>query len=308
MNLTGSREGAVLTRFQGANALGVTTQAFCDQYLVGGEESLAKQLMAKATLIDFKPGDDLIVQGATDNHIYFLLCGEVAILVHGNEVAKRRAKYHVGEMAMIDPSAKRSATVVATEDTVAARVTEPDFVAIAAKYPKMWRSLAVECSERLRQRGDLIRKRNALPIIFVGSSSEALGVAEPLHATLSQPSVEARLWTLDVFGASNFTIEDLEAQAQQSDFAVLVASPDDVVRSRGKKGAVPRDNVIFELGLFMGACGRKRTFIVQPRTVDLKLPSDLLGLTTIRYDATKADHIQTTANTLAKIFARLGPR
>jgi CRP/FNR family cyclic AMP-dependent transcriptional regulator len=298
----------MLTRFQGPNGHGVTLQAFRDQHLVGGVESLAAELVAKATLLSFKPGDHLMVQDAADNDIYFLLSGEVAIDVHGNEVARRRAKYHVGEMAMIEPAARRSATVVATQDTIAAKLTEADFVAVATAYPEMWRSLAIEVSERLRQRGHLIRKRNALPIVFVGSSSEALPVAKPLHAALALPSVEARLWTFDVFSPSNFTIEDLEAQAQQSDFAVLVASPDDVVSSRGKKATAPRDNVIFEFGLFMGACGRKRTFIVQPKSVDLKLPSDLLGLATIRYDATKADYVQIMADELIKIFGQLGPR
>ena len=56
-----------------------------------------------------------------------------------------------------------------------------------------------------------------------------------------------------------------------------------MIESRKKKQAAPRDNVIFELGLFMGALGRERTFIVKPRHVDIKIPSDLLGVTFIEY-------------------------
>lgn len=197
---------------------------------------------------------------------------------------------------------------MATQDTVAAKVSQADFVAIAATYPKMWRALAIEVAERLRQRGHLIRKRNAVPIVFVGSSSEALPMAKLLHAALPPPAVEARLWTLDVFNPSNFPIEDLELQAQQSDFAVLVATADDVVTSRRKMKVAPRDNVIFELGLFMGASGRNRTFVVQPKGVDLKLPSDILGMTTIRYDETEANHVQIMADQLLKAFSRSGPR
>src|SRR6186713_696051 len=105
----------MLTRFQGPNGQGVLLQAFRDQHLVGGEDVLAAELVAKATLVPLKPGDQLIVQDAADNDIYFLLSGQVAIFVHGNEVAQRSAKLHVGEMAMIEPAARRSATVVATQ-------------------------------------------------------------------------------------------------------------------------------------------------------------------------------------------------
>jgi hypothetical protein len=51
----------------------------------------------------------------------------------------------------------------------------------------------------------------------------------------------------------------------------------------------PRDNAVFELGLFMGRLGRARTFVVRPSGNALKLPSDLAGLTTAAYDWPRAD-------------------
>ena len=48
-------------------------------------------------------------------------------------------------------------------------------------------------------------------------------------------------------------------------FAVLIATPDDQVRSRGADAPAPRDNVILELGLFMGGLGRPRTILVKQR-------------------------------------------
>src|SRR5262249_46203633 len=54
---------------------------------------------------------------------------------------------------------------------------------------------------------------------------------------------------------------------------------DDFTKSRGVETKSPRDNLIFELGLFMGALGRRRAFpIVAPgKNTAVKLPSDLLG-------------------------------
>lgn len=75
--------------------------------------------------------------------------------------------------------------------------------------------------------------------------------------------------------------------ASDCDFAVLVLTPDDKTTSRGKVKAAPRDNVIYELGLFTGALGRERALVVVPSAVDIKIPTDLLGVTTLRYKAAK---------------------
>jgi CRP/FNR family transcriptional regulator, cyclic AMP receptor protein len=53
--------------------------------------------------------------------------------------------------------------------------------------------------------------------------------------------------------------------------------------SRGKKKSSPRDNVIFELGLLMGALGRDRVFILKPKGVDVRIPTDLLGVNWLEY-------------------------
>lgn len=63
------------------------------------------------------------------------------------------------------------------------------------------------------------------------------------------------------------------------DYAILVLTPDDLVTVRDSATQQPRDNVLFELGLFMGKLGRERTFIVHGQGLDLKLPSDLAGVT-----------------------------
>ena len=105
-------------------------------------------------------------------------------------------------------------------------------------------------------------------------------------------------------------MEDLEQQIACSDFAVLIAAADDVVISKGSSSSAPRDNVIFELGLFMGALSRKRTFMLVPTGLDLKIPTDLLGLTLLRYaeGAKLASSVDAARDTLRSVILANGAR
>ena len=123
------------------------------------------------------------------------------------------------------------------------------------------------------------------PVIFIASSTEGLPEAQALLAGLQTAlgaAAETRLWTTE-FGLSATYIEALEAVAAQADFAVGVISGDDRVVSRARQQRAPRDNVIFELGLFIGALGRPRCFMVHRQGQDLKLPSDLLAVVSADY-------------------------
>lgn len=123
------------------------------------------------------------------------------------------------------------------------------------------------------------------PRIFIASSSEGLPEATALRDGLQQrlgDQADVRLWTTE-FELSRTYIEALEARAAEADFAVAVFSGDDRVTSRARRQRAPRDNVIFELGLFIGALGRPRCFVVHRQDVDLKLPSDLLAVVSAAY-------------------------
>ena len=126
----------------------------------------------------------------------------------------------------------------------------------------------------------MARKR---PSVFIGSSSEGLKIAKNLQVLLDR-SCEVTIWSQGVFGLSQGTLESLVLALDDFDFAVLVLTPDDMVTSREATGSVPRDNVLFELGLFMGGLGRNRTFILYDRSEDLKLPSDLAGVTPATFE------------------------
>jgi predicted nucleotide-binding protein len=118
----------------------------------------------------------------------------------------------------------------------------------------------------------------ARPSVFVGSSSEGLKIASAIQILLDS-SCEVELWTQGVFGLSQGTLESLLSAIYRFDFAIFVLTADDltIVRNLGKN--VARDNVIFELGIFMGSLGRDRTFMLYDRTNKPDLPSDLAGIT-----------------------------
>lgn len=129
--------------------------------------------------------------------------------------------------------------------------------------------------------------------IFVGSSSEgkerAESVARALRDTTDGAIVRA-WWHDSVFRSGETFIESLEREVDASTAAVLVFTPDDEAVSRSTDLIVPRDNVVFEYGMFVGAVGRKRVALVQ--LGNAKLPSDLDGVTVVRTDAIDVNYLR----------------
>lgn len=119
------------------------------------------------------------------------------------------------------------------------------------------------------------------PRLFLGSSLEGKEIAANLQVEL-EGSCEAVRWDQDLFEPSGYALESLTATAQSFDFAVFVATPDDLTDSRGETKMSARDNVILEFGLFVGAIGRERTYFMA--TGDIKLPTDVIGLTRLPYN------------------------
>ena len=120
--------------------------------------------------------------------------------------------------------------------------------------------------------------------MFVGSSSEGLSIAEALSERL-KADAEVTIWNEGVFSLNYGYLEELISAVHQFDFAILVLTADDLIESRGESRQSPRDNVLFECGLFLGKLGRDRTFIVSANAKELKIPSDLAGVTLATYDA-----------------------
>ena len=149
------------------------------------------------------------------------------------------------------------------------------------------------------------------PALFIGSSTEGLPVAKALQVLLDQ-ACEVTIWSQGVFGLSQGTLESLVAALDDFDFAVLALTPDDLVNSRNASSQAPRDNVLFELGLFMGALGRQRTFLLFDRTAALKLPSDLAGVSAATFEPHASGNLRAAlgaaATQIEERVAKLGIR
>ncbi|HEX4130857.1 MAG TPA: TIR domain-containing protein [Pirellulales bacterium] len=270
-------------RFEGEDGQRLLLTALMGQVIVNGDQQLANELLRTSELQEFGVGDILISQECDENDIFFIVSGSVNVEANGRLVAVRQAGTHVGEMALIDCKARRCATVKAAEASVVVKVAEPEFSRIAGVFPDLWRRIAVELCGRLRNRNNTLRWPNEVPNVFICSSAENVSVAEQIQVGLDHHSSVVRVWTDQVFGPMKYTMEDLEREIISADFAVAVIMGEDVVRSRKRQAVAPRDNVIFELGLFMGQLGRQRTIMVVPRGINLKMPSDLLGLNPLSY-------------------------
>ena len=124
------------------------------------------------------------------------------------------------------------------------------------------------------------------PSVFIGSSSEGLDAARAVELQLNR-DCEVRLWPHDVFQLGQSCLESLVNELERVEFAVLIITPDDTRNKRGNEAKIPRDNVVFEMGLFMGRLGRQRAFAIADGAAIL--PTDLEGINVARYNADRAD-------------------
>lgn len=126
------------------------------------------------------------------------------------------------------------------------------------------------------------------PRIFIGSSSEGLFIAKEVKEFFEK-DYECYLWSDDIFKYNENFLETLMKEASLFDFGFMIFTKDDYTKSRQQAFDTPRDNVVFEFGLFLGRLGKDNAFIIQDE--DVKLPSDIFGNTLVKFKCKKQNLI-----------------
>ncbi|WET03966.1 nucleotide-binding protein [Flavobacterium sp. YJ01] len=122
--------------------------------------------------------------------------------------------------------------------------------------------------------------------IFIGSSSEELALAEAAKIVLESDFDvviwNESVWDNAIFKINNNYLNDLIRASLQFDFGILLGTKDDEVNVRGTQYLQPRDNVLFELGLFIGRLGLNNCAFVIDK--DIKVLSDIKGISLCRFE------------------------
>jgi hypothetical protein len=139
------------------------------------------------------------------------------------------------------------------------------------------------------------------PTIFIASSSEGSSVAEAVHIKLER-EYSPKLWD-NAFDLSSMTITTLIQKTKEADYAVFVFHPDDKAIIRDQEYSSVRDNVVLELGMFIGSLGLEKCFLLVPNSSEatFRLPTDLAGVTASFYDEQDLDISNAVTGSCAKI-------
>jgi hypothetical protein len=145
------------------------------------------------------------------------------------------------------------------------------------------------------------------PRIFLGSSGKQAKLVQALTRGLADVA-DVEPWTA-AFNPGVSTLDRLVELTHEVDFAAFFFAQDDWTGNPSDPAASgqasPRDNVVFEAGLFGGALGMRRTFVLHAKGA--KLPTDLLGMTAVRYpDALTAADMRVVNQKLRKAIEEEG--
>ena len=139
----------MLERFQGREGRAALLNALRSQFLVDGSSDVADMIASAAQLREYAPGARLFAQGERGADLYLILAGKVSVHVDEQEVATISTGMHVGEIGLLESFKGRSATVVAIDTVVVARISAQKFTEIATHRPELWRQIGIELARRL---------------------------------------------------------------------------------------------------------------------------------------------------------------
>jgi predicted nucleotide-binding protein len=155
------------------------------------------------------------------------------------------------------------------------------------------------------------KPKSQKPKIFIGSSVEGLKIARSIQTGLHYDA-HVTIWENGVFDQPGKSyIEILEDVINKYEYGIFVFTPDDKLYTRNKETNVPRDNVIFEYGMFLGKNTRANAFYIVPRDINIHIMTDVLGLTCLSYDPTNEDlnaAVSVACNTIREAIRKQLPK
>lgn len=131
-------------------------------------------------------------------------------------------------------------------------------------------------------------RMNTKPAVFIGSSTEGEPYGNAIVNHLQEKTAPQH-WR-GVFELAGSVMSSLMQALDEFEYAVFVLTPDDKIRSRKKEFTTARDNLFFEMGLFISRIEMKRVFFVLPESINnFKLPSDIKNITHGTYEDKRVD-------------------
>jgi CRP-like cAMP-binding protein len=112
-----------------------------------------EEIASIADEIDFREGKELIREGARGREFFVLLDGAVDVTQDGHRINQLGAGDFFGEIALVLPSAVRTATVTASTNVDALVVTAQNFNSLIQRSPKIELKVMKAAAERLSPAG-----------------------------------------------------------------------------------------------------------------------------------------------------------
>jgi len=142
--------------------------------------------------------------------------------------------------------------------------------------------------------------------VFVASSTEAKKIKQYVMKILEDNYIDPVDWK-EINQIGEYGLETLLNTSSEVDGAIIIATCDDKIWCRDEEKIIPRDNILFEMGLFIKALGRKHAplvFVQNDKEEWPEIPTDILGLNTVRFyhgkDVNNRDRLEKWINELKR--------
>ena len=137
------------------------------------------------------------------------------------------------------------------------------------------------------------------PRAFIASSSHTLSIAKNIKSRI-ECVANSSVWTQEMFKAIDSIDKSSSREFGFNDFAIFILGQDDLIKGEDVDSYKPRDNIITEMGQFLNSIGRNRMFLICPNNPNLRLPTGLDGLTTLKYPVHLSGNIGSSLNPVCK--------